>query len=177
MTEYKRVLIQPGERRRSTGHKINSVKFEWYLSEKYKPLWKCSKRFIPPQTDGMIRFYFNICCSESKVIFKWRKNNNLTTTTTKKALQGANLRTSCISLSLSQNSYRTTQINAGDIRDKQKLAQNVFTPWRPTMTSRSLQSIAQPFHKCFREVLIGLLAVLTFTFFFISFPLHIQRKT
>ena len=24
MTEYKRVLIQPGERRRSTGHKINT---------------------------------------------------------------------------------------------------------------------------------------------------------
>ena len=31
------------------------------------------KTFIPPQTDGMIRFSFNIGCSESKVIFKWRK--------------------------------------------------------------------------------------------------------
>ena len=40
------------------------------LSEKYKPLLKCSKRFIPPQTDGMICFYSNIGCSESKVIFK-----------------------------------------------------------------------------------------------------------
>ena len=39
------------------------------LSEKYKPLWKCSKRFDPPQSDGMIRFYSNIGCSESKVIF------------------------------------------------------------------------------------------------------------
>ena len=27
-------------------HKSNAQ-----LSEKYKPLWKCSKRFIPPQTD------------------------------------------------------------------------------------------------------------------------------
>ena len=46
------------------------------LSEKYKPLLKCSKRFIPPQTDRMICFYSNIGCFESKVIFKWRKNNN-----------------------------------------------------------------------------------------------------
>ena len=38
--------------------------------EKYKPLWKCSKRFILPQTNGMICFYSNIGCSESKVIFK-----------------------------------------------------------------------------------------------------------
>ena len=59
-------LIQPGERRRSTGHKIKSQ----IESEKYKPVWKCSKRFIPPQTDGMICFYSNIGCSESKVIFK-----------------------------------------------------------------------------------------------------------
>ena len=34
------------------------------LSEKYSPLWKCSKPFIRPQTDGLIRFPFNICCSE-----------------------------------------------------------------------------------------------------------------
>ena len=40
------------------------------LSEKYKPVWKCSKRFIPPPTDGMICFYSTIGCSESKVIFK-----------------------------------------------------------------------------------------------------------
>ena len=45
------------------------------LSEKYSPLWKCSKRFIPPQTDGMTCSSFNISCSESKVIFRWRKNN------------------------------------------------------------------------------------------------------
>ena len=47
--------------------------------------------------------------------------------------------------------HRTTQTNAGDIRDAQKLAQNVFPPWRPTMTSRSLQSIARPFQKRFRQ--------------------------
>ena len=46
-------------------HKSNA-----HLSEKYKPLWKCSKRFIPFQTDGMISFYSDIGCSESKVIFK-----------------------------------------------------------------------------------------------------------
>ena len=84
-------------------HKSNTQ-----LSEKYKPLWKCSKRFIPPHTDEMIRFYCNIGCSESKVIFKWRK----ATKTNKKALQGTNVRTSCISFSLSQNSHRTTQTNA-----------------------------------------------------------------
>ena len=61
----KRVLIQPGERRRNqVTNKSNEQ------SEKYSPLWKCSKLFIPPQTDGMIRFSFNIGCSESKVIFK-----------------------------------------------------------------------------------------------------------
>ena len=34
------------------------------LSEKYSPLWKCSKPFIRPQTDELIRFPFNIGCSE-----------------------------------------------------------------------------------------------------------------
>ena len=38
------------------------------------------------------------------------------------------------------------------IRDAQKLAQNVFPPERPTLTSRSLQSITQPFQTRFREV-------------------------
>ena len=63
------VLIQPGERRRNQlTNKSNEQ------SKKYSPLWKCSKLFIPPQTDGMIRFSFNIGCPESKVIiFKWRK--------------------------------------------------------------------------------------------------------
>ena len=38
------------------------------------------------------------------------------------------------------------------IRDAQKLAENVFPPWKPTLTSHSLQSITQPFQKRFREV-------------------------
>ena len=68
----------------------------------------------------------------------------------KKALQGENIHTSCISFSLSQNTHRTTQTNAVnkqksppwacDIKDAQKLAHSVFPPWRPTLTSRSLQS-------------------------------------
>ena len=42
----KRVLIQPGERRRNLlTNKSNEQ------SEKYSPLWKCSKLFIPPQTN------------------------------------------------------------------------------------------------------------------------------
>ena len=89
----------------------------------------------------MIRFYSKIGYSESKVIFKWRKNNKN-----------------------SQNSHRTTQTNSQQIVNKQKsppwacdkgaqkLAQNVFPPWRPTLTSRSLQSIARPFQKRFCEV-------------------------
>ena len=65
ITEHKRVLIQPGERRRNQlTNKSNAQ------SEKYSPLWKCSKLFIPPQTDGMIQFSFNIGCFKSKVIFK-----------------------------------------------------------------------------------------------------------
>ena len=43
----------------------------------------------------MIHFSFNIDCSESKVIFKRRKKANMSN---KNALQGANVRTSCISL-------------------------------------------------------------------------------
>ena len=34
------------------------------------------KTFYSNSTDGMICFYSNIGCSESKVIFKWRKTNN-----------------------------------------------------------------------------------------------------
>ena len=38
-------------------------------SEKKTRLFKYVQN-LPPQTDGMIRFSFNIGCSESKVIFK-----------------------------------------------------------------------------------------------------------
>ena len=53
------------------------------------------------QTDGMFSFYSNIGGSESKIIFKWRKQNNKKKTN-KKALQGANVRTYCISFSQSE---------------------------------------------------------------------------
>ena len=56
------------------------------------------KTFIPPRTDGMIRSSFNIGRSESKVVFKWRKNNkNNIKKSLYSPLQGANIRTSCIS--------------------------------------------------------------------------------
>ena len=67
--------------------------------------------FLLRLTDDL--FYSNIGCSKSKVIFKWRKHNN-NKQKQKKSLQGANVRTSCISYSLSQNSHRTRQTNAGD---------------------------------------------------------------
>ena len=38
------------------------------------------------------------------------------------------------------------------VRNAQKLAQNVFPPWWPTLTSHSLQSLTRPFQKRFREV-------------------------
>ena len=69
MTEYKQVLIQPVKEGEALDTK-STHKSNAQLSEKYKPVWKCSKRFIPPQTDGMICFYSNIGCSEPKVIFK-----------------------------------------------------------------------------------------------------------
>ena len=58
------------------------------------------KMFIPPQTDGMIRSFFNIGCSESKVIFKDEKQQQQQQQkrikTLYRPLQGANVRTSCI---------------------------------------------------------------------------------
>ena len=86
----KRVLIQPGERRRNLlTNKSNEQ------SEKYSPLWKCSKLFIPPQTNGMIHFYFNIGCSESKVIFSSEEKQK--PHKSKRAFREANV---CISFSL-----------------------------------------------------------------------------
>ena len=56
-------------------------------------------------------FTLTLVVLNPKVIFKWRKDNNKNK---KNPLQGAKVRTSCISFSLSQNSHRTTQTNAGD---------------------------------------------------------------
>ena len=71
------------------------------------------KTFFPPQTDGMIRSSFNIGCSESKVIFKWRKtnknNNKKRMKRLYRPLQGANVRTSCISQTQSTRPVMNTQ--------------------------------------------------------------------
>ena len=71
------------------------------------------KTFYSSSDWRMVCSYSNIGCSESKVIFKWRKNNN-NNKNKKKPLQGANVHTSCISFSLSQNFNRTRQTNADD---------------------------------------------------------------
>ena len=117
----KRVLIQPSERRRNQITNKSCAQ-----SEKYSPLWKCSKLFIPPQTDGMIRFSFNIGCSVSKIV------------KSKRAFREANVPTLSISFSHSQNSLSDKQTQSTPrkvrlepaTRDAQKLAQNVFSPWR-----------------------------------------------
>ena len=62
--------------------------------QKNTRLFENVQNVYSPQTDGMIRSSFNIGCHESKVIFKWRKNNNKKKN---RPLQGANVRTSCIS--------------------------------------------------------------------------------
>ena len=157
----KRVLIQPGERRRNqVTNKSNEQ------SEKYSPLWKCSKLFIPPQTDGMIRFSFNIGWSESKVIFKWRKTK---ATHKKKAFREEKVHTLCISFSLSQNSLCEKQTNSRTrsthrkaclepvIRDAQKLAQNVFPPWMlslPLASSGLLFVLSSAILLCFNNVVL-----------------------
>ena len=83
------------------------------MHNQYSPLWKCSKLIIPTQTDGMIRFCFNIGCSESKVIFKWRRTK--TTHKGKKAFREANVHTLCISFSLSQNSLSDKQTQSNTV--------------------------------------------------------------
>ena len=73
------------------------------------------------------QFSFNIGCSESKVILKRRKKANISN---KNALQGANIRASCISLRTpatnkhSQHGEKRKARLEPAIRDAQKLAQN-----------------------------------------------------
>ena len=106
------------------------------LSEKYSPL-KTFKTFIPFQTDRMIRFSYNIVCSESKVILKWRKNNNDNDKkTNKKALQTStrSKRSHLMYLTNKHSQHRQSTHRKAclepAIRDMQKLAQNVFLPWK-----------------------------------------------
>ena len=101
------------------------------------------KTFFPPQTDGMIRSSFNIGCSESKVIFNWRKtnknNNKKRIKRLYRPLQGANVRTSCISQTNTvdgQSTHRKARREPA-IRDAQKLAQDVFPPWTLTLGVRA----------------------------------------
>ena len=65
----------------------------------------------------MICFYSNIGFSESKKNFqvtKKQQQQQQQQKQKKKPLKGADFRTSCISFSLSQNSHRTRQTNAGN---------------------------------------------------------------
>ena len=104
----------------------------------------------------MICFYSNIGCSESKVIFKWRKTTTTTTTKTKKKpLQGANVCTSCISFSLSQNSHRTRQTNASDMGCAEACAERFSAlkdqHWRHVVSSLSRRHFRNVFVK-FSEI-------------------------
>ena len=136
MTEYKRVLIQSGERRRRTGHKINS-QIECTIIWKIQTSLEMFKKFYSSSDWRMICFYSNIGCSESKEIFKWRKNNNNNNKNKKKPLQGVNVRTSCISFSLSQNSHRNRQANAGDKGCAERFSALKDQHWRHVVSSLS----------------------------------------
>ena len=126
MTEYKRVLIQSGERRQRTGHKINS-QIECTIIRKIPTSLEMFKTFYCSSNWRMTCFYSNIGYSESKVIFKWRKNNNKNNKNKKKSLyKEQTFRTSCILFSLRTLTELDKQTQA--IRDAQKLAQNVFLP-------------------------------------------------
>ena len=103
------------------------------------------KTFYSSSDWRMICSYSNIGCSESKVIFKSRK----TTTTTKNPLQGANVRTSCISFSLSQNSHRTRQTNAGDKWCAERFSALKDQHWRHVVSS--LWTISETFSWSFRK--------------------------
>ena len=113
-----------------------------------KPLLKCSKRFIPRQTDGMICFYSNIGCSESKVIFKWRKNNN-NSKNNKKSLYKEQTFAPRVFHSVSVRTLTEGDKQTQAIRDAQKL---FFSALKDQHWRHSLQSITRPFQKRFREV-------------------------
>ena len=74
----------------------------------------------------MICFYSNIGCSESKVIFKWRKNNNKN----KKSLYKEQTFAPRVFHSVSVRTLTERDKQTQAIRDAQKLAQNVFPPWK-----------------------------------------------
>ena len=86
------------------------------------------KTFYSSSVWLMICFYSNIGCSESKVIFKWRKNNN-NDKNNKNSLYKEQTFTPRVFHSVSVRTLTDRDKQTQAIRDAQKLAQNVFPPW------------------------------------------------
>ena len=78
----------------------------------------------------MIRFYPNIGCSESNVIFKWRKNNNNNNENKNKSLYKEQMFAPRVFHLVSVKTLTERDKQTQAIRDAQKLAQNVFPPWK-----------------------------------------------
>ena len=82
------------------------------------------KTFYSSSDWRMICFYSNIGRSESKVIFKWRKNNN------KKSHYKEQTFAPRVFHSVSVTTLTELDKQTQAIREAQKLAQNVFPPWK-----------------------------------------------
>ena len=100
----------------------------------------------------MTCFYSNIGCYESKVIFKWRKNNK----NKKRSLYNEQTFAPRVFHSVSVRTLTERDKQTQAIRDAQKLAKNVFSSWKNSWKTNidvtCLQSITRPFQKRFREV-------------------------
>ena len=114
--------------------------------------WKCSKRFIPPPTDGMICFYSNIGLFWIQSNFQETKKEQQQQQQQQKSLYKEHTFAPRVFHSVSVRTLTERNKQTQAIRDAQKLAQNVFRLERLALTSRSLQSIMRPFQKRFREV-------------------------
>ena len=77
----------------------------------------------------MIRFSFTIGCSESKVIFKWRKENKQIKRLYKEQTFAPRAFHSVSVRNLKSQSVRKARLEPA-IRDAQNLAHNVFPPWK-----------------------------------------------
>ena len=80
--------------------------------------------------DGMICFYSNIGCSESNVMFKWRKNNNNNNENKTKSVYKERMFAPRVFHLVSVKTLTERDKQTQAIRDVQKLAQNVFPPWK-----------------------------------------------
>ena len=85
--------------------------------------------FLTSDWRGMICFSFNIGCSESKVIFKWRKTKTIQKYKGFSRSKRSHLVHFIQSQSVTLCSHRKARHEPA-IRDAQKPAQNVFPPWR-----------------------------------------------